>query len=59
MDNFTEALTGIKHGKWIGAIHVSKNYTAASEERFNSGPDTTDDALDSSQIKTYLDMSSE
>ncbi|XP_044753149.1 ABC transporter G family member 20-like [Coccinella septempunctata] len=57
VDSFHEALTGIKHGKWVGAIHISENYTAASEERFNSGPDTTDDALDSSQIKAYLDMS--
>ncbi|XP_045473581.1 ABC transporter G family member 23-like isoform X1 [Harmonia axyridis] len=57
VDSMSEAMSGIKHGKWVGAIHLSRNYTAASEERFNSGPDTTDDALDSSQIKTYLDMS--
>ncbi|KAL3270034.1 hypothetical protein HHI36_009090 [Cryptolaemus montrouzieri] len=57
VDTLTEALSGIRQGKYVGAIHFSENYTTAAEERFNSGPDTSDDALNSSQIRTYLDMS--
>ncbi|KAK9873202.1 hypothetical protein WA026_021435 [Henosepilachna vigintioctopunctata] len=57
VDSLPEALDGIRHGKYVGALYFAENYTSAAEERFNAGTDAGDDDLNFSQIKTYLDMS--
>lgn len=55
----TEANDDIKHGKIIGVLNFAKDFTRSLEGRINNSTlDLSDQDLDSSEIKVWMDMSS-
>lgn len=57
-DSLDEAKEGVKHGDVVGALYIPENFTELSEERIDKGRDISDENLDLSFIKVWMDMSS-
>lgn len=57
IDNIEEGIEGIKHGKYVGAIYISRNFSASLEDRYILGPDLSDEKIPFSEIQVYMDMS--
>lgn len=53
-----EAKDGVVHGKVVGVIYMSHNFSESVEVRFEDGKDADNEILDFSEIKVWMDMSS-
>ncbi|KAK9730736.1 ABC transporter [Popillia japonica] len=56
-EDFESAVNDASHGKIIGVLHISQNFSESYKDRLVKGGDADDGTLDSSQIKVWLDMS--
>lgn len=54
-----DAIEEIKSGNVVGIIYMAGNYSESYEKRFHQGRNLDNESLDTSQIKVWLDMSSE
>lgn len=52
------AKEGIRHGDVTGALYIPSRFSKSLEDRLRLGRTITSKALNSSQIETWLDMSS-
>ncbi|KAJ8920069.1 hypothetical protein NQ315_011723 [Exocentrus adspersus] len=52
-----DAVDSVKHGKVVGVLYITENFTASAEERIEKGKDVEQEVLDFSEIKVWLDMS--
>lgn len=52
-----KALRDVTHGKVVGVLYITENFTEAFESRFNDIINVPDSAVEYSQIKVWLDMS--
>lgn len=57
-DDLEEALTDAQHGEVVGVMYFTENFTESFQTRLEKGNSIADGALDASQIKVWLDMSS-
>lgn len=56
--NLEEAKDGVTHGKVVGVIYMSHNFSESAERRYQDGKDAENETLDFSEIKVWMDMSS-
>lgn len=57
-DYLEDAIESVKHGKVVGVLYITENFTASAEQRIDKGKDIDNEVLDFSEIKVWLDMSS-
>lgn len=57
-DKLDEAKEDATHGKIVGVMYLSSNFTDTSEMRIEKGKDAESEILDLSEIKVWMDMSS-
>lgn len=53
-----DAINSVKRGEIIGALHLSSNFSLATEERQRDGRDASDSSIENSNANYWLDMSS-
>ncbi|CAH1102725.1 unnamed protein product [Psylliodes chrysocephalus] len=56
-DKLDEAKEDATHGKIVGVMYISSNFTDTSEMRIEKGKDAESEILDLSEIKVWMDMS--
>ncbi|XP_077286475.1 ABC transporter G family member 20 [Arctopsyche grandis] len=52
-----DAINSVKRGEIIGALHLSSNFSLATEERQRDGRDASDSSIENSNANYWLDMS--
>lgn len=52
------AIDAVKHGDVVGALHMAQNFSLSLEERIRLGRSVTEDVINFSEIKVWMDMSS-
>lgn len=57
-DTPDEAKVDIGHGKVVGVMYMSANFSESLSERITFGKDIDAGALNTSSIKVWMDMSS-
>ncbi|KAI2474061.1 ABC transporter G family member 23-like [Diabrotica virgifera virgifera] len=56
-ETLEDAKDAVLHGKIVGAMYMSSNFTSFLEERIDKGKDIEKDILSLSEIKVWMDMS--